>query len=394
MFQSEHVQKSDSDQNGRRRTIRSRGIKAFIYLAVCAVIATLGFKSLFSTREPDYEGKPLSYWFDEWAPFPRSFAPPPAAFRALGAKAVPFLSTALAKQENAFSRYLHQVYLGLPEAVQRHLPLRIPAREVRWKAARALADIGPEAKAALPGLIRALHDPEPRVRAAALSAVVAVGPDINAITPVLLGCLTIPDRWFQYGLAEAVIRYDTYPPEAAQKVAEPLIEIIKSMEARSIQAIELLQRIRPIANETLLHLMEAINEQDAFIRKRKLFDHPQVQSVRSATIQALKELAGRNPRGLDFLVECIESHPRPIRAVAMEALGWVGAGARSAVPKLSACLRDPDLEVQVAAAIALFRIDRKQSRECLLILTNGMQAADSLISRRASQFLAQSQRSR
>jgi HEAT repeat protein len=48
---------------------------------------------------------------------------------------------------------------------------------VRYRVARALGHIGPDAKAAIPALIEALKEPDARVRVAAAEALMEIDPE-------------------------------------------------------------------------------------------------------------------------------------------------------------------------------------------------------------------------
>jgi HEAT repeat protein len=67
--------------------------------------------------------------------------------------------------------------------------LRNEDAQVRQRAAIALAELGPKAKAAVPALISALRDPDPGVRRMAASALGEIGPDARRAVPALKNAL-------------------------------------------------------------------------------------------------------------------------------------------------------------------------------------------------------------
>jgi HEAT repeat protein len=69
------------------------------------------------------------------------------------------------------------------------------AEEVRRAAAEGLARLGPEAKLALPSLVKALGDKDVDMRRQVALALSKLGPDAKAALPVLKEALADPDRF-------------------------------------------------------------------------------------------------------------------------------------------------------------------------------------------------------
>jgi HEAT repeat protein len=65
-----------------------------------------------------------------------------------------------------------------------------PSATERWRAARALGMMGPEARGAVPELSRALKDDDPMLRAEAASALGQMGPAARPAVPALKELLT------------------------------------------------------------------------------------------------------------------------------------------------------------------------------------------------------------
>jgi HEAT repeat protein len=63
--------------------------------------------------------------------------------------------------------------------------LKSPTPAVRWRAAWALGEIGPPAKAAIPEIATLVKDPDPIVRFKAVAALGRFGPDAKSAVPVL-----------------------------------------------------------------------------------------------------------------------------------------------------------------------------------------------------------------
>jgi len=76
--------------------------------------------------------------------------------------------------------------------------------EVRRIAAEALGQLGPEARAAVPDLVRALADPEILVRRASARALGQIGPEARAAVPDLVRALADKDSYVRLSAAEAL----------------------------------------------------------------------------------------------------------------------------------------------------------------------------------------------
>jgi len=79
--------------------------------------------------------------------------------------------------------------------------------DYRWKAARALGHLGPQAKEAVPGLVAAVDDENGHVRREAIIALGRIGPDaVAAAAPALMRVLEDPDRDIRQAAAMALGR--------------------------------------------------------------------------------------------------------------------------------------------------------------------------------------------
>jgi HEAT repeat protein len=76
--------------------------------------------------------------------------------------------------------------------------------DVRYRAARALSDIGPEAKDAVPVLIKCLKDRSPDVRFEAALALGAIGQAAEAAIPAISECLK-EDRYLRVRAMAALV---------------------------------------------------------------------------------------------------------------------------------------------------------------------------------------------
>jgi hypothetical protein len=126
------------------------------YLIIIALLITilsvLAWVSLQSS-EPVYQGKPISRWINEVGVFAN---PPAPALPTLDSNAVPFLVTALERQDGRLRRIYFRVWIKAPSWIRRRLPPPNPAWPMRANAAALLGTIGTNATTAVPALIHAL----------------------------------------------------------------------------------------------------------------------------------------------------------------------------------------------------------------------------------------------
>lgn len=188
---------------------------------------------------------------------------------------------------------------------------------VRWTAARVLGLIGPEAKDAVPALTQALPTSEWYAQVMVAWALSRMGPAAAEATPALVKVLqTSRDVW------------------------------VKREAAMALGA------IGPQAREALPVLTSLLKDANGFVR------------VAAAT--SLYQI-GRDNQGFPVLLEALRDPYIVGPRVAADVLAELGEGARPMVPALIDTLKDPAPCARVAAARALWLIDRNtQGTEALV----------------------------
>jgi HEAT repeat protein len=178
------------------------------------------------------------------------------------------------------------------------------AAETRLAAARALTQMGPAARMAVPQLIVALQDEDPLVREVAIGALGNIGAD----------------------------------PEHVVAAFRPLL---KGKERLAV--LKALRAFRAGARDALPELMETIQDPDL--------------EVRCDSAEAIGDMGAAGAPGIDGLLGLMKDQEAKARAHACEALGEIGPPARRALAALRDAQKDQDEEVRKEAAQAIKRID-------------------------------------
>jgi HEAT repeat protein len=195
---------------------------------------------------------------------------------------------------------------------------------VRFTAAQALQKFGPRAKAALPGLVKALvpsdgvKDFRPIRCGAAMVALARIDPEARE----LQGAIAL--------VVEKLLGYDGDGSDGARMIGA-----------------EMLGDCGPAALSAVPALVRRLKDEDG--------------DVRVAAALALLKIAPEKqaPPSLAALGAELKNPDLLIRIRAADALGGLGALARDSVPGLTAALRDPEPEVRQACKDALKKITGK-----------------------------------
>ncbi len=163
--------------------------------------------------EPIYQGKALHLWLAE---FDLSSAERPekasAALRALGTNALPLLYQMIRIKDPLWKK----AFFSLNE---RQLLLRLEpteARVVRYRAIEGYRVLGAAAKASVPWLIECLSsEPDPAVRADVAAALGWIGPEARAAIPALLKATNDPDPDLRRSALFALANIERWAPERA-----------------------------------------------------------------------------------------------------------------------------------------------------------------------------------
>ena len=179
---------------------------AVLLLGIAAVLTW----ELAREKEPVYDSKPLSYWIRRPVEITNLGEAYTMAIPRLDRRALPILIEYLGIKDGSGKRLYLRLYLRqyptLPNWIAKRLPRPMPAESVRFNSILALGTIGPDAKPAIPALIRILKgDPNPRVRFPAILALGRIGQKDESVRAALLGALADPNSDISLQAATALI---------------------------------------------------------------------------------------------------------------------------------------------------------------------------------------------
>jgi HEAT repeat protein len=255
-----------------------------------------------------------------------------------------------------------------------------PNPATRMMAAEGLGDMGPIAREAVPALARATRDPDLSVRAAAIEALGGIGPFAEAALPDLMAAL-MDGRTHPAYASQALYRIG--PAAVApliESLAVPDVEgrapaVLEKLGPVAVPALKralddprapvkdgaamTLARIAPPAprepaKEPVSMLIADLNDPDLLRRRRAIDALGRRGAEAKDAVPALIRLLERGAVSLPLAVEL--QYGRQLRTEqrfrVIAALGRIGPPAQAALPSVQRFLRDKDLEIVAAEAIA------------------------------------------
>ncbi len=246
---------------------------------------------------------------------------------------------------------------AVPALIRR---LRDDDESVRVNAQRALAAIG---KTAVPDLIIALKDDDPSVRQVIAFTLMRIGPGARDAVPALI--VALKDDYKPVRLSSVVALGEI---GADAKPAVPaLVAALRDLNEQVRDAAQ--QALSSIGTGAVPELINALKHDDLMVRNSAALalveiGKPAVPSliatmadgdglVRGYAIQALGRVGPDAKSAVPNLIAALKDDNEEIRRYAALALGRIGADAGPAVPDLTAALKDNNLRVAMSAAKAL-----------------------------------------
>jgi HEAT repeat protein len=210
---------------------------------------------------------------------------------------------------------------------------------VREPAVKALGDIGPPAKAAVPALIRATEDKNIEFRLQAVIALGRIAPQAKEVHDTLGKSLSDSQLKVQERAGDVL--------KAIGKPAVPtLIRVSRDSDPKVAgRAITILGDIGPDAKEAQEVLKEALKNR--------------VASIRDRAAAALSKIDPKEQELVAGLIDVVRGQDEGARDFAFQRLQKLADRAKEAVPVLLTAMVDRDARVRQQAITALAAIDPK-----------------------------------
>ncbi len=337
----------DYDYDEVKTQNKRRLLSAFLLAGIAAPLG--GW--VFSLREPEYEGRPLSYWFKEYCHTspPRGTVPKEvvAALQHLGSNAVPYLieeafntdrgSTIKSNVDN-FLNNLPRSW-GLPQS------LSVSAEERRFEAPFVLKIIKPPAHQVLSLMGSHLNSTNLIERNQSLFILGTVGDGAEEVVPSLEAALKDANSWSRI-VALQSLRW-IGPPAAA--AVPSLIELLKQPADTNY--------VRSHAALTLGKI--ALHAEPAIPLIRPMYEQETNWNWKCGLAAALLRIDPSQTDALFFLTNTLTTHlPASDRGMVVWWLGEIGPNAKAAFPALFQALEGTNGTLVTQIAEALTKMDQ------------------------------------
>ncbi len=208
-------------------------------------------------------------------------------------------------------------------------------------------DLGPEAQAAVPGLLQALQSPDETIRLCATIALRRMGQSILVKEAVRALTVTLKDGSIpvRRGAVFALGEMGAKAGDAVPALIEALQDIDRDIR---VAAASSLGNVGPAASTAVPHLGRAVKDGEVAVRRTAAYVLGRIGPAAKAAVPAL--------------IEALKDQDEPTRIIAAEALGRIGPVASTVIPGLIAALQDESFQVRNYAADALGAIVLAQTQ--------------------------------
>jgi HEAT repeat protein len=265
---------------------------------------------------------------------------------------------------------------AVPKLVQ---ALKDEDPKVRLAAVTVLAEIGPEARAAIPALVNGFGDSDKGVRDQCVLALTRFG---AASYPALRGALKQPGETVRVMALSTIIELGAPAKEFLADIVDVLKDPAPAVRAK---AASVLGTMANDAKDALPVLAERINDSDLKVRLEAIQAVTKVgpsegtmpaliealqednEDVSRSALTALARIGPCGPASVPVLQKASTNPKARVRIYAASALGSMGPNAKAAIPDLQGLLQDTDNEVRKHATEALAKVDSNTESAGLLL---------------------------
>jgi HEAT repeat protein len=349
--------------------------RLFIAGTALLILIGLGIWEANHTKEPQYKGKPLSFWLDN----NRTPAEAKEAVDHLGTNCIPTLLRMLqaedSKTKQKFAKWAYQqnfITINVRVADDAHRNA-IRGFEILGAHAQgavgdliglyeksppvqqcfiseALAYIGPTAKEAIPALLHTMTGTNDTVREFAAAALGQIGQERDLVIPAMAKMLWDPNPSRR---TAAVICFEYYGTNAAPAVPALIAAARDPVSSVRSEVMYALMRTHGEPQLVVPVLTNALSDSNAMVQERaawalgsygtnSISAIPKLMAlateadyiVRNGAIASLAKIHSQPDLTVPLLTKALENRNKRMRAVAAEGLGNFGKEATSAVPAL------------------------------------------------------------
>jgi HEAT repeats len=269
-------------------------------------------------QEPMYQGKPLSYWFDQVRQ--PGLEPAQTAIRQIGPKSVPFLLGQVRDQDASLRRVHRAIWLKTPTVLQRLIPKPTPVdRSLGVRIKWALRPLG---STVIPELAAALHDHSLAVRFVAIDVLGSMEAYADAALPVLGQALKDPYAEIRFKAVVALAQIGRNAKQAVPVLVDALNDNDKGPDGGIIyvreKAANILSRMGSDAQIAIPGLKRLMQETDSYTRQQAAIASWLIGHDTNLVSSAIAELENAPD---------VETYGR-----FLSVLGTIGPEAKAAVP--------------------------------------------------------------
>lgn len=260
--------------------------------------------------------------------------------------------------------------------------LKHPDFRVRWKAAHTLAELGPQAKFAMPALREALEDKHALVRVKAAEALWKIDQTpTTTLMPVLLKALDKGNAEVRAAVPPVLALFGAKAKLALPALVEALQDKVLDVKVAVVIA---LGDLGPVAKDTARDLLNVAKDPEFVLMEPYVgaslanLGEGAVPTITDALASKIPErrrlaasaLAGMGPTAKSAaaeLAKALTHDDAAFRALSARALGRIGPAAKAALPQLDNAVKDMVTGVRIEAALAAWRITATPTHVGVLI---------------------------